>query len=89
MKSEQGSPIRDKESQEQEKQSETQQLPQLRVAQKHQVSSHNIYAENPMQLLADSMFAASVSDLFGSTYLFFFYFIFSGVLISYSFIFYI
>ena len=70
MKSEQGSPIRDKESQEQEKESETQQLPLLRFAQKHQVSSHNIYAENPMQLLAHSMFAASVSDLFGSTHLF-------------------
>lgn len=37
-----------------------------------------------MQLLAYSMFVASVSDLFGSTHLFF-----SGVLVSHFFIFYI
>lgn len=42
-----------------------------------------------MQLLADSMFAASVSDLLGSTYLILTLFFSSGVLITYSFIFYI
>ena len=59
----QRNPIKGKESQEQEKESEIHPLPPFRVSQKHKANSYSIYVEYLVQTHAGPVHAALVSGI--------------------------